>query len=144
MLRDIAVDFPDEWFRVPPPSGALAVVFAPDDASRFRPNIVVTTSALPDPVDGVDRVEAYLTRTILEMDAGLVDFEVLDLWSVDDSGSRQRLIARHNDGDMTIEVVQQHTWGAEGVLVVTASVATDIVDALAAEIEACLDSVRVA
>jgi hypothetical protein len=52
----------------------------------------------------------------------------------------QRLIARHRVEGVDVEMVQQHTWHADHIVVITATVSPEADDELVAMLDLCLSS----
>jgi hypothetical protein len=142
--RTVELAVPAGWYEVTPPQGIELVVVAPFDADQagteVRSNIVVTQRRR----DVSLSVAAYVDDVVDGLRAELSGFEAHHV-GVDEIDGRpvQRVIGRHAVGVQCFEIVQQHTWLDESVVIATATVDPSISDADAAMISACLDSLVV-
>jgi hypothetical protein len=140
----VELALPDGWYEVDPPAGVELVVVAPLDPDlaglRVRSNVVVTQRRRDLELTVADYVDGVLDSLRDELDG----FEVHHV-GADEIGGRpvQRVIGRHAVAAQCIEIVQQHTWFDDRVVIATATVDPSISDADAAVIGACLDSLAI-
>lgn len=144
LLHTVELAVPDDWYDVDPPTGVELVVVAPLDREhpgrRVRTNIVVTQCQR----DVGLSVDDYIAGVLFGLRESLEGFEVHDV-GIDELGGRpvQRVIGRHAVAAQCIEIVQQHTWFDDRVVIATATVDPSISDADAAVVGACLDSLTI-
>jgi hypothetical protein len=75
-VPEISITVPDRW-TAGPPAPALLTVLAPDEAGRFRANVVITTERLAAPIDfaayssGVRQRVAELESVQITLDKGV-------------------------------------------------------------------------
>jgi hypothetical protein len=147
---DVSINTPAQWVSIEPPDGIALVSIEPGDPTTYRPNIVVALSPRPKNGRGLlpatpDVIDNYLNDVVDELSSILEDFEFGEAWLFEvppDQGPTQRMVARYKAGHARVEIVQQHVWFDDVIVVATATVPADCSTGLAATIDRCLSSVH--
>ena len=113
--------------------------------SPIRANLVVTMVDRPTSND----VDAYLSDVLQRLNTELKDAELVEVWTIAQPEAasdvlQQRFIVRHTVSEVAVEMIQQHTWIDDTIVVVTATVPVDLPNDMARVVSDCLDSVGLA
>jgi hypothetical protein len=146
MMHDAAVKIPAGWLTIDPPEGVSMIALEPEPCGDVRANIVVTMATRPPGTETVtaEFVDQYLNGAVDRLSAELDEFDLIDAWTTEAQLSHpatQRLVAHHRVNGTTAEMIQQHVWIDEVVVVVTATVPLGIDDQMTSVLHHCLDSV---
>jgi hypothetical protein len=146
---DLQMAVPTGWLMIDPPDGVSLIAVDPEPMGEVRANLVVTTMARPDGLGPVtaDLVDEYLNGAVERLSAELDQFELIAGWTTSPAGSRsptQRLLGHHCVEGATVEMIQQHVWVDDVVVVVTATVPLGIDERLTEVLNECLESVATA
>jgi hypothetical protein len=127
--------YPDDWVPIDPPKGTVAAVVSPEATNGFHSNLVVTLTPLPPP-----DIDQYLWEAVSALTSALTEPSIEAVWVTerDDPQPQQRLIVRHMVEGIAVELVQNHTWLDEGVVVISASMAIHPDSDLIAILDVCL------
>jgi hypothetical protein len=150
VLMNVLIDTPKHWLSIEPPEGLTLVAIEPGDPTTYRPNLVVTASPRPRDTNGLlpiteALVDSYLNDVVSGLGSILDEFEFGDAWLLDPpthQRATQRIIGRYAAGYAPVEIVQQHAWFDEIIVVATATVPADCSNGMAAVLGRCLSSVQ--
>jgi hypothetical protein len=134
MMQDAEVKIPVGWITVEPPEGVSMIAVDPEPTGDVRANIVVTA----------ELVDRYLNGAVEQLTVELDGFDLIEVWTTDEQPgypATQRVLAHHRVNGTTAEMIQQHVWIDDVVVVVTATVPLGIDDQLTEVLHQCLDSV---
>jgi hypothetical protein len=146
MMQDAEVKIPVGWITVEPPEGVSMIAVEPEPTGDVRANIVVTIVTRPADTETVtaELVDRYLNGAVEQLTVELDGFDLIEVWTTDEQPgypATQRVLAHHRVNGTTAEMIQQHVWIDDVVVVVTATVPLGIDDQLTEVLHQCLDSV---
>jgi hypothetical protein len=146
MMQDAEVKIPAGWITVDPPEGVSMIAVEPEPTGDMRANIVVTMATRPTGTETVtaELVDQYLNGAVDQLSAELDEFDLIGAWTTNAEPSHpatQRLVAHHRVNGTTVEMIQQHVWIDDVVVVVTATVPLGIDEQMTNVLHECLDSV---
>ena len=144
-MIEAQVQVPDGWLVGEPPDGVALMAVEPVLDAEVRASLVVTVIDRP----AHDEVNRYLDTVLAGLLGELDDARLLDVWTTDRMLAKpptlgQRLVVRHRVGGVEVDMVQQHTWIADTIVVVTATTPVDAPDEQVELLSRCLESVRLA
>jgi hypothetical protein len=119
--------FPDGWNSIEAPEGAVAVIVAPAPENGFYANLVVTLTrpSAESPPATPAVVDRYLWEVVAGLTSALTEPSIEAVWTTneDDHQPQQRLVVRHLVDGIAVQLIQHHTWVADGIVVISASMA---------------------
>jgi hypothetical protein len=143
---DLQISVPTGWMMVDPPDGVSLIAVEPEPNGDVRANLVVTMTPRPDGLGEVtpEMIDEYLNGAVERLTAELDEFDLIAGWTAAVSAGEaptQRLVGHHSVQGTTVEMIQQHIWIEDAVVVVTATVPLGIDEQMTAVLDECLESV---
>ena len=137
------IDIPTGWLVGEPPEGVALMAVEPVLDAPVRASLVVTVVERP----AGDDVDRYLDGVLAALLGELVDAHLVDVWTTDQPLAApptlgQRLVVGHRVGDVEVDLVQQHTWIDDTIVVVSVTTPIDTGDEQVELLCRCLESVR--
>jgi hypothetical protein len=135
--------FPADWLIIEPPDGIEMIAIEPEPTGAVRASIVATTTArrLRIGASLASEIDSYLVESLDALADSLHDVELHGVWTNTDTDQPvQRVALRHCSQGQQVEMVQQHIWAGDHVIVITVTVACDVDDALVACLDECLSA----
>jgi hypothetical protein len=139
----MALKYPDGWLIIDPPNGIDMIAIEPEPAGALRASIVANTTArrLRIGASLSSDIDSYLIETLDALASALDDVELHGVWiNTSTDQPVQRIALRHCSQGQHAEMVQQHIWAGDHVMVITATVSCDVDDAIVACLDECLSA----